>query len=144
MSRIARPDPICRPLSNARFFFAAVPLLVLMVSGCELGRKSSAPEPASRVPNVVGMSWPDAANRIGASGLCFRWGTITNAGSGTRVGRVTGQRPRAGQRVPRLSQVVISVSRIDDGRLKVVLLYEIDQDPACPNPGLPTFVGFPF
>ena len=114
-----------------------VPLLV--VSGCGTGHRSSRSD-LSGAPNVIGMSWPDAANRIGAAGLCYRWGTITLAVSGTHLGRVIGQRPRAGQRVTRLARVRIDIAQ-QVQEVREAPNYLIDQDPSCPWPGVPKFVG---
>ncbi|HYZ93072.1 MAG TPA: PASTA domain-containing protein, partial [Actinomycetota bacterium] len=89
------------------------------------------------VPSVVGMSWPDAANRIGARGLCFDWETVRATQTGARVGRVVSQRPRPGTRVPRLTRVRLNVAQRDEGQAH---LYLVEQDPECPDPAPPFMI----
>jgi beta-lactam-binding protein with PASTA domain len=110
-----------------------------MAAGCYT---EPSPPDTRPVPDVVGKSWPDAAKRIGAAGLCFDWGTVRVSASGTRVGRVTQQRPRAGARVRPLTRVRIDILTTADGelRLEPIYLFELDED--CPMPGLPRLAGF--
>jgi beta-lactam-binding protein with PASTA domain len=93
------------------------------------------------VPNVVGSSWPDAAKRIGAAGLCFDWGTVRVSASGRRVGRVIAQRPKAGARVRLLTRVRVDILASADRELRLEPIYLLEQDEDCPTPELPRLVG---
>jgi len=117
-----------------------IAIAVLLSTGCDI-RGERKPE-LLRIPNVVGMKWPDAANRIGAAGLCYRWGRFTLRTPGARVGRVIAQRPPAGQRAARLSEVWIDVEQGKSGRGSASL-YLTEQSQDCPDPGLPVFAGSP-
>jgi beta-lactam-binding protein with PASTA domain len=110
--------------------FAAI--FVVALAGCDFGQSS--PE-TRRVPNVLGMSWPDAAQRIADLGLCYDRVTIRGAPLGTGVGRVVAQQPPPGKRVPLLTQVRLNVSKRPDGRAH---LYLVAQDPDCPPTTRPT------
>jgi hypothetical protein len=114
-----------------------IPVAVLLLVGCDLGRD----EKLIRMPNVVGMKWPDAANRIAASGLCYGWGRLSVSDSGGHVGLVVAQRPSGGQQVAPLSQVSIDIAQAKDrGRAQ---LYLTEQNRDCPDPGPPLFVASP-
>ena len=123
-----------------RLVLLAIPLLI--APACANGHRRAAAARPIRVPNVIGLSWPEAAGRLGVAGLCYRWGRLADAPlSGTQVGRVFAQHPRPNGLVARRTRVRIDVAqRIPQG-VTTFPLYSIDQDPNCPDPSVPDFVG---
>jgi beta-lactam-binding protein with PASTA domain len=86
-----------------------VAIVALTLACCACGTSAREPKPRVRVPNLVGLAWEAAADRLARAGLCMR-ATQPMSTAPTRPDRVLRQTPRAGTTMEAHGRVSIVVS----------------------------------
>jgi beta-lactam-binding protein with PASTA domain len=87
----------------------AIVALTLGCCACGTSTEKPKPKPRVRVPNLVGLTWEAAADRLAGAGLCMK-ATQPFSTPPTRPDRVLRQTPRAGATIEVHGRVSIVVS----------------------------------